>query len=286
MNTEHEIIIGPISFKLKEKHDFSWLIKIGNPFIVFDQQDSGNLCFGVEKNGKKLFVKFAGAKTTEYKGNLSDAIIRLQEAIPIYSELKHPILINLVDIFSMEQGLALVFEWIEGECLHDHWNFEKYPKYTHPKSTFYRFKHLSVQKRLKTLESIFHFHAYIETMGYVADDFYDGSLLYNFKNDEIKICDIDFYKKRPLINVMQWGSKRFNAPENEIKGAVLDEITNVYNMGATAFSFIGGELDRTFNKWEGTESLFKIAQRATMEKRNDRYFSVNNFYQEWKRAIN
>jgi serine/threonine-protein kinase len=286
MNREYSISIDTISFKLKEVHDFSWLIKFGKPFIVFDQQDSGNICFGVEKNGYKLFVKYAGAKTMEYQGHVDDAIVRLKEAVPIYNELQHPILIKLADSFSTEEGYAAVFEWVEGECLHDHWNFEKYPKYTHPDSTFYRFKHLPVQNRLKALNCIFHFHAYVEKKGYVADDFYDGSILYDFKYNEIRICDIDFYKKKPHINVMLWGSKRYNSPENNLKGAILDEITNVYNMGAVAFSLIGGELNRTYDKWEGPESLFRIAQRATMENRIDRYSSVNEFYEEWNKAIN
>lgn len=32
---------------------------------------------------------------------------------------------------------------------------------------------------------------YVESKGYVAVDFYDGSLLYNLNANETKICDID-----------------------------------------------------------------------------------------------
>lgn len=83
---------------------------------------------------------------------------------------------------------------------------------------------------------------------------------------------------------MCWGSNRLNAPEDSIKGEVLDRRTNVYNIGATAFSLIGGELDRSIEKWEGTEALYKVAQVATKENRNDRFGSVAEFYREWKRG--
>ena len=52
-----------VTFKLKEYQDFEWLVKLGRVFTVFDQQDSGNICFGIEIDGQKRFVKYAGAKT-------------------------------------------------------------------------------------------------------------------------------------------------------------------------------------------------------------------------------
>jgi serine/threonine-protein kinase len=281
-----EISIGNISFKLREDHDFTWLKRLGNVFCVFDQQDSGNICFGIKSySGENLFVKYAGARTMEYLGKYEDAIVRLKNAIPTYKVLQNPNLINLIDNFSTDEGYAAVFEWFEGQCLHDHWTFDIYPKYTHPKSTYFRFKHLPIHNRLKTFDHIYSFHVSVEKKGYQAVDFYDGSILYNFKYNDFKICDIDFYAKRPYVNTMCWGSKRFNAPEDFIKGEILDEKTNVYNMGATAFSLIGGELDRSIEKWEGTVALFKVAQMATNEHRNDRFDSVAEFYREWKMAL-
>lgn len=90
-------------------------------FKVFDQQDSGNLSFGVEKEGQKFFVKFAGAKPLTFDGNPLDAVSRLIEAIPLYNELESKSLINLVSHFEVGTGYAAVFEWFAGECLHSHW---------------------------------------------------------------------------------------------------------------------------------------------------------------------
>lgn len=63
--TDHvELEIDGVSFVLKESHSFDWLQPLGTVFRVFDQQDSGNLSFGiVQKDGKRLFVKYAGAHT-------------------------------------------------------------------------------------------------------------------------------------------------------------------------------------------------------------------------------
>ena len=277
------INIDQVSFKLKEKHDFEWLKQLGSVFCVFDQQDSGNIAFGVEKNGIKYFVKYAGAKTINYEGSVTDAIIQLKKSIPTYEVLKHPTLIELTNHFELKSGYALVFKWVEGECLHSHWTFDKYNKYTHPKSSFYRYKKLPIQKRLNSLEKIFAFHKYVEEMGYLAVDFYDGSIMYDFKNDITTICDIDFYHKNSLINnlgKMYWGSPRFKAPEENEIGAAIDKRTNVYTMGAIAFGLLGGETDHSFEKWESNEHLYKIAIRATNLDKNERYNSVSEFYTE------
>ena len=132
--------IDKVEFQIQEEHDFNWLKQFGTVFCVFDQQDSGNISFGIEKDDQKYFVKYAGAKPTEFTGNPQDAIERLKKAVPIYLSLEYPHLTKLADSFSTDNGYALVFEWFEGECLHSHWSFGGAAKYTNPQSPFYRFK--------------------------------------------------------------------------------------------------------------------------------------------------
>lgn len=278
------INIDNISFRLQEIHNFHWLKEIGTVFCVFDEQDSGNICFGIEKDGVKSFVKYAGAKTVEYRGDVQDAILRLKKAIPLYEDLNHPILIELKKHFETECGYAAIFKWVDGECLHSHWAFNSYEKYNHSNSPFYKYKHLSVQERLKSLDEIFSFHKNVEEKGYVAVDFYDGSILYDFKNNTTTICDIDFYRKKPTINDIGedfWGSKRYKAPEEYQLGEIIDERTNVYTMGAIAFGVLGGEMDHSIEKWEAGEELYKVAVHATEMDKTKRYYSVSEFYCEW-----
>ncbi|GLX70261.1 hypothetical protein MU1_46070 [Paenibacillus glycanilyticus] len=43
------ITLDDVTFQLQEEHDFEWVKQWGKVFIVFDQQDSGNISFGVEQ---------------------------------------------------------------------------------------------------------------------------------------------------------------------------------------------------------------------------------------------
>ncbi|MDQ0350563.1 serine/threonine-protein kinase [Alkalibacillus filiformis] len=281
--------LDKVDFQLQEEQNFDWLKQYGAVFCVFDQQDSGNISFGVEKDERKFFVKYAGSKPIDFTGNPEDAIERLKKAVPVYQSLEHQHLIKLLDHFSTEIGYALVFEWFEGECLHSHWSFGGIAKYTNPNSPFYRFKKLEVEKRLKALDAIFSFHTYVESQRYVAVDFYDGSILYDFKSNETKICDIDFYRHSPSINDFGedfWGSNRSKSPEEYGLGAPIDSITNVFNLGAIAFGLLGGERDRSFSKWDANQGLYEVAIKAVEEDRNKRYSTVKEFYDAWKSVLN
>ncbi|WP_235702252.1 hypothetical protein [Bacillus mycoides] len=109
-NTNQSIFtLNSVTFQLQEPHNFDWLKALGNVFCVFDQQDSGNICFGVEKDNKKQFVKYAGAKPLDFSGNPQDAILRLSQAIPLYTALAYPHLIKLMNHFSTANGYAAVF---------------------------------------------------------------------------------------------------------------------------------------------------------------------------------
>jgi serine/threonine-protein kinase len=280
------INLHSVSFQLQEPHKFDWLVNMGEVFAVFDQQDSGNISFGIKDNSGKKFVKYAGAKPLEYGGDPQEAVERLKQAVSIYNDLDHPHLMKLIEHFSVPEGYVAVFDWFEGESLHPHWSFPPPAKYKDPNSPYYRYKQLSIETRLKSLDNIFSFHLHVAKKGYVAVDFYDGSILYDFLTNTTKICDIDVYQKKPFINRMGrlWGSSRFMSPEEYKLGADIDEITNVFNMGAIAFSLVGGELDRSFSKWEAGRDMFEVAIKAVDPDRERRLSSIAEFYNAWKLA--
>ncbi|HEU5140782.1 MAG TPA: serine/threonine protein kinase [Bacillales bacterium] len=287
-NTPVTVNMDDVSFQLREPHHFDWLRDLGRVFRVFDQQDSGNLCFGiVGDGGRRQFVKYAGARTLNYEGDPKDAVDRLKQAVPVYEALEHPNLIELTAHFEAGSGYAAVFEWFDGEGLHPHWAFPPPAKYNHPDSPFYRYRQLPVGQRLASLDNIFSFHVQVESRNYVAIDFYDGSLLYDFQNGITKICDIDMYHRKPFTNAMgrMWGSSRFMSTEEFTLGAEIDGRTNVFNMGATAFVLLGGGLDRSFSGWEASRELYDVAFRAVEDDRDRRYPSVDAFYLAWKKAL-
>ena len=138
----------------------------------------------------------------------------------------------------------------------------------------------------KFLGHILSFFEYIASQNYVAIDFYDGSIMYDFENGKMTICDIDFFRKQPCSNDMgrMWGSSRFQAPEEFQLGAVIDEITNVYTVGATAFALFGG-YNRTRDKWQLSDKLFKVATKAVSDNRAERQQSIRQLREKWEAAI-
>ena len=141
--------------------------------------------------------------------------------------------------------------------------------------------------RLRVLDDILDFHAHVARQGYVAIDFYDGGIMYDFAANRTILCDIEFYEKMPYVNKMgrMWGSGRFMSPEEFTLGATIDEVTNVYAMGATAFEFFGDNHDRCFEKWSLSRKLFDVAKKATSDDRNQRQQSIAQFMIEWKASI-
>ena len=261
-----------VPFKLKSAFDFSFLSEYGTVFKVYDDQDSGNICFGTEKDGQRYFIKFAGAPTEQYTGDPADAIARLKTTLPVYSELQHENLIELVEAKDIGGGFAMVFKWASGDCMG-----RMYP------AAHRRFMQLPVDAKLTVFRDILSFFEYIASQNYVAIDFYDGSIMYDFENGKTTICDIDFFRKQPCSNDMgrMWGSSRFQAPEEFQLGAVIDEITNVYTVGATAFALFG-EYNRTRDKWQLSDKLFEVVTKAVSDNRAERQQSIRQLREEWE----
>jgi serine/threonine-protein kinase len=280
------IYLDNMSVRLREDHDFRFLRHLGKVCCVFDEQDSGNICFGVATGTERVFVKYAGAKTIDFSGNPEDAVDRLKKAMPVYQALRHPDLVKLREHFAVNDGYAAVFTWFPGECLHAHWAFTPAEKYHHPESPSFRHKQLPLARRLDSLDTIFAFHEHVVRQGYVAIDFYDGSILYDFAQHRTQICDIDVYNKLPYTNTMgrMWGSTRFMSPEEFERGAIIDEVTNVFTLGATAFALLGDEKDRSFEKWDGNEALYEVAGKAVNPDRSRRYLTIASFRQAWTEA--
>ena len=181
--------IDGIPFKLKSTFDFSFMKEYGTVFKVYDDQDSGNICFGTEKDGQRYFVKFAGAPTEQYGGDPADAISRLKATLPIYSDLKHENLIELIEAKEIGDGFAMVFKWADGDCMG-----RMYP------AAYRRFIQLPINDRLAVFSDILSFLECVVSRNYVAIDFYDGSIMYDFVNGKTTICDIDLFRKQPCFN--------------------------------------------------------------------------------------
>jgi len=267
--------IDGIPYKLKEPFDFSFISKYGKVFKVFDDQDSGNICFGVQKDEKRFFIKYAGAETARACVGKNISISNLKASAQVYWDLKHINLVNILYSEDIGNGFSVVYDWVDAE----------YMGRMYPLSRK-KFMQLPLESRVKVFEEILLFHTHVASCGYVAVDFYDGSIMYDFINEKAVICDIDLYVKTPFINPMGrlWGSGRFMSPEEFILGAQIDEITNVYTMGATAFALFS-EYDRSQEAWPLTKSLYDVAKKAVDDDRSKRQQSIKQLFSEWKDAF-
>jgi serine/threonine-protein kinase len=264
--------IDGVPFKLKSPFDFSLLAKYGKVFKVFDDQDSGNICFGVQADdGRRYFVKFAGAPTEQYTGTIESAIERLKAAVPVYEDLAHPTLIHFVTAEEVGGGFTVVFDWVDGICAH-----RMYP------ADHRKFKALPHKTKLNIFAEILVFHAFVSAQSYTAVDFYDGSIMWDYVNERTIICDIDFYSKESVYgSEFLWGCSRIASPEERVDGAVVDEISNVYNMGATAFCLFA-DSDRSREAWPLNQGLYEVVKKATSDDRSQRQQSIRQLIEEWE----
>lgn len=263
--------IDGISFRMKSPFDFSFLNKYGRVFKVFDDQDSGNICFGTQLGGERFFIKFAGAPTARGSVSPETAVANLKSTLPIYRDLRHPNLIELVDAEEIAGGFAMIFHWADGNCMG-----RQYPE-SHQK-----FMALPIETKLRVFDDVSAFLAHVAEKNYVAIDFYDGSILFYEVTGKTIICDIDFFRKQPCINDMgrMWGCSRFMSPEEYELGASIDEITNVYTLGATAFSLFT-DSDFSRDPWPLDDHRYAAAQKAVSQKRSDRFSSIRAFIEAW-----
>ena len=267
--------IDGLPYKMKSGYDFSFINHYGKVFQVFDDQDSGNICFGTEKDGQKYFVKYAGSPTERYNGKLKDAVEGLKSTLPIYRDLRHPCLVELIDAKEIGDGFVMIFKWASGDCMG-----RMYP------AAHRRFMNLPIDARLSIFHDVLDFLVFINSQGYVAIDFYDGCIMYDYDNKKTTICDVDLFRRKPCINDMgrMWGSSKFMSPEEFDLGAKIDEVTNVYTAGAVAFALFGG-YERTFDKWQLSEELYSIVTKATDTNRSERQSSIEELIKEWEGAI-
>lgn len=289
-----------ISFRLFSDPDLSWLQRYGKAFTIVDQTGSGCVCFGMDDSTTKRFVKVAGLDTIHAEIDPERSIETLKKAVAVYKSLHHPHLISLLDDFSIDHGYAAVFEWACGSCLFEHWHFDQYKNGKEDPRE--RFRMLSAEKKLCAAEVLFSFLEQVAQNGYVAVDFYDGSLIYDFEKDTLKICDIDLFEKEPLINTIGkdfWGTKRLKAPEEYEKGAVIDERTNEFTLGALLFDFFGTyspqEIKERYRKcrflpcpvehWSLGKETYQVVRRAVDPDPDARYKTIALFHKAWKRAV-
>ena len=257
-----------------------FLRSVGQVFAMFDErtQDSGNISYSVLAGPQRLFVKTAGIPN-DPKSFLShqQRVALLRNAVSFRRRVDHHTLPKLLNIIESPHGPMLVYEWVPGELIG-----VKRSERANPTSPFQRFRALPTARLLGAFDLVFDFHRHVAELGWVAADFYDGSMIYDFPDQSLHLIDLDQYRDQPFTNDMgrMFGSTRFMAPEEFERGARIDEVTNVFTMGRVIAVFLSdGTLDLA--PFRGGKPLYDVMIQACRLERNERFPSMKAFHEAW-----
>jgi serine/threonine-protein kinase len=111
-----------------------------------------------------------------------------------------------------------------------------------------------------------------------------GALLYDFEGDELHLIDLDEYRPGPFVLAEDRlpGSRRFMAPEEWRRGAVIDIRATVHVLGRTARLLLDeGEGEDAFR---GTAAQAAVVERATRAEPGERFGGVRELVAAWRQA--
>lgn len=260
----------------------AFLHRVGQVFATFDrEQDSGNHSYGVQVGGDRYFVKTAGPPGQAHPVLSHEGRVALvRNAARLHQSLSHPLLPPLLRVIESPDGPLLVYAWADGELLH-----ARPAQRDDPASAFRRFCALPADRIHACLDAVFALHVRLAAAGWVACDFYDGCLIYDFANGRLAVVDLDTYHQGPFENTMgrMFGSTRFMAPEEFARGALIDERTTVFTMGRTALVFLA-DGRRAPARFRGQRARYEVAAQACEPDRARRFESLAAFYAAWQRA--
>ena len=247
-----------------------YLAGLGAPFEAFLNQDSGNTCYSFHAPTGPVWVKLLNLAQTP--------IADTQAVIEFYNCLYSPLIPRNWRLVELEDGLLMQHNWVPGRVLHS-------PEEDRhdPGSTYQRFLRLPIEQRLVTYAAIMQLFLEIEQKGIIIEDFYDGCILYDFETHQAHVCDLDHIHPGPYVleKDRQYGSARFMAPEEFQKGALIDQRTTVYTLGATGFVLLNDNR-RQRADWPLGEASYRALAKAISANKEDRQGSVREFSEQWE----
>jgi serine/threonine protein kinase len=249
----------------------AYLSQVGNVFVVHRGHDSNNSSAGVTIQAESWFVKWATDP---------EAVSYLESAVRFHATVAQSAIVALRHRFRTPSGMAVVHDWATGEVLNDPLVPGGLPR-EDPDSALARFCRLPVAEVLGALDLVFDAHLAVARCGFVAVDFYDGCLIYDFDRRMMRLCDLDLYRPGPYLldRDRQYGSTRFMAPEEFERGAMIDERTTIFTLGRAAIVLLSsGDRER----WRADQALRLVTRRGTRPEPADRYKSVAELVDAWR----
>jgi len=255
------------------KHDMTadeFIEELGIVFDSFLSQDSGNKCYSLRTPQGSKWIKILNLAQTP--------IDSVQETLQFYNSLSSELIPRNWNLVELSDCLVMIHDWVPGRVLNSPDENRR-----DANSTYQRFMRLPVERRLTVFDHILQLFIEIEGKNIIIEDFYDGCVIYDFDRDEAHICDLDHihFGEYVLNKDRQYGSSRFMAPEEFTKGSSIDHRTNVFTMGSTGYVLLNDNR-REIQDWGLPRSLYYILKKAVSHEKEDRYSSLQDFYQVWQ----
>ncbi|MFJ2832024.1 serine/threonine protein kinase [Streptomyces sp. NPDC087263] len=250
-----------------------YLGRVGEVFKAYREQDSGCVSYGVQLlDGARWFVKEAIT---------DDARRSLERGWAFHRTVRHRAIVPQVHRIAVRQSWAAVMPWRDGEVLY-HPTLGGPQDRTNPAGPMARFRALPTDRVLRAFDRVLDAHLAVESAGQIAVDFYDGALLYDFAGDVTHLVDLDEYRPGPFVLEEDRlpGSRRFMAPEEFVRGAVIDTRTTVFTLGRAARLLLdAGDEERA---WRGTPQQLAVIELATEADPDARFENVHTFADAWR----
>ena len=241
-----------------------WDLDSADAFVVFDRQDSGCLSFGIERDGRRWFVK----RATD-----AAAAVSLTRASGLHAAVRHRAIVRPVHIRDGMDGITLVYPWQAGQVLNAATSAGS------DRSGLLRFQSLPPESVFQAIDELLDAHLAIAAAGYVAVDLYDGCFLHDFSADRMHLIDLDEYRPGPFVLDSERlpGSLRYLAPEQQKRGSLVDERTTVFALGRTLHELLDSP-----NGWRGSGSRRAVVERATAADPERRHQTVAALVRGWQ----
>jgi serine/threonine protein kinase len=236
-------------------------------FAVFDQQDSGCVSYGVERDGRRLFVK-----TAVTAGGRES----LRRAIAFHSAVRHPAIVHPARVSDTHDDTALTYPWCAGVVLNHSTSSGS------DRTALARFRHLDLDIVVAAIDTILAAHETVAATGFVSVDLYDGCFLYDFDVHDMRLIDLDEYRPGPFtVDADRLpGSRRYMAPEEFRRGATVDERTTVFHLGRTISELLDGQ-----GGSRCSPAQRHVVEAATNDAPRARLPTVGAFVHEWRATL-
>ncbi|WBB94520.1 serine/threonine protein kinase [Verrucosispora sp. WMMC514] len=239
-------------------------LPLASAFAVFDAQDSGCVSYGVEASGRRWFVKTATSARSRQS---------LLRAVRFHAAVRHPAIVRPEHVLD---GPVLVYSWHEGNVLNHATTRGS------DRSALHRFQQLPRRDVETAIDTVLDAHLAVTAAGYVAVDLYDGCFHYDFQARRIRLIDLDEYRPGPFTLDADRlpGSRRYMAPEEFVRGAVIDQRTTVHTLGRTIHHLLDSPVG-----WRGSQLQRQVAARAAATTPADRYPDVAALVAAWRTTL-